>query len=235
MSYIIVTGGSKNIGREISLSLAKSGYDVAVHYNDGIDQADALQKEIKSLGVNCEIVFGDFSSEEGLEAFVSLAKAELKYIKGLINNASFYKIGPLQDTSFHELKHVFQVNFFSSFYLIKSFMKDLVKEEGAIVNLGMCGLISKMADDYATAFQMSKLSLLMLTKSFAKSLAKDKVRVNMVSPGYTETSIDLPKNYDSLPMKRPATNIEIAEGVLFFLKHSYITGQNLEIAGGVRL
>jgi 3-oxoacyl-[acyl-carrier protein] reductase len=235
MSYIIVTGGSKNIGKEVSLLLAKSGCDVAIHYKDGIDQADALQKEIRSLGVNCEIVFGDFSSEEGLEAFVSLAKAKLKSIKGLVNNAGFYKVGALQETSFHELKHIFQVNLFSAFYLIQSFVKELIIEEGSIVNLGMCGLISKMADDYATAFQMSKLSLLMLTKSFAKSLAKDKIKVNMVSPGYTETSIDLPKNYDSLPMKRAAANIEIAEGVLFFLNHPYITGQNLEIAGGVRL
>lgn len=235
MSYILVTGGSKNIGREISLLLAKNGYDIAIHYRRRKDLAETLQKEIKRFKVKCEIIYGDFSAKEGLYDFVLDVKNKLGSIKALINNAALYKTGSLDSISYEELKELFQVNLFSSFYLIQSFMKESILKEGVIVNLGMCGLISKMADDYATGFQMSKLSLLMLTKSYAKTLAKDKIRVNMISPGYTETSIDLPKNFDLHPMKRPATNAEIAEGVLFFLKHPYITGQNLEIAGGIRL
>ena len=235
MSYILITGGSKNIGRETALFLAKNGYDIAIHYKDGKDSAESLVHEIKSFGVKSEALFGDFSSINGLKEFVFVAKSKLKVIKGLINNAAVYKVGSLEDTTYEELAQMFQVNLFSSFYLIKSFVPELKREEGSIINLGICGLLTKFADEYAAAFQMSKLSLLMLTKSFAKSLAKDRIRVNMISPGYTETSIDLPRSAEVVPLSRFAKNREIAEAILFFLKSPYITGQNLEIAGGLRL
>ena len=235
MSYILVTGAAKNIGKAISLLLAKKGYDIAVHYKDSEDEALALQDEIRGYGVQSEVIYGDFSTKKGLDAFISLVKQKLKKVKGLVNNASVYKVGPLKDTSFFDLENLYQVNLFTPFYLINSFVKELIEQKGSIVNIGMCGLLTNMVDNYAPAYQMSKLSLLMLTKSLAKSLAKYKIRVNMVSPGYTETSVDLPQRGTNLPFGRAAKNVEIAEAVLFFMSHSYITGQNMEVAGGVRL
>ena len=236
MSYILITGASNNIGKAIALLLAKNGYDIAIHYKESSKNALLLKEEIEKYNVKAITIFGDFSNKEGVDIFIALVKRNIKKLKGFINNASIYKQGALTDTSYNELKDIFQVNMFSPFHLINSFYKcGLLERNGNIINLGMCGLLTKMADMHASAFQMSKLSLLMLTKSFALSLAKDNIRVNMVSPGYSETSVDLPSNIDNLPLKRAATNDEIAEAVLFLIRHQYITGENLEVAGGVRL
>ena len=103
-----------------------------------------------------------------------------------------------------------------------------------IIFLGVAGIMQSLSDARTSFYTLAKLNLLMLTKSLAKELAPKQIRVNMISPGYLEESIDQPK---SLPMERPAKWEEIAEAALFFLdpKNRSITGQNLEIAGGVRI
>lgn len=234
MSYVIVTGGSKNIGKEIATQLAKNGHDIAIHYRKNREEVEVLEKELQKEKVKVKLLYGDFSQKEGIESFVCEAKERLGKIKGIINNAAVYKLGGLNEISFDDLHSLFLVNLFTPFYLINSLIKELSKEKGFIVNIGMCGLFSKLSDDWAAGYQMSKLALLMLTKSFAKSLAKEGVRVNMVSPGYSETSVGLPPK-SFFPLGRPSTNKEIAEAVLFFIKNEYVTGQNLEVAGGVRL
>ena len=77
----------------------------------------------------------------------------------------------------------------------------------------------------------------LLTKSLAAELAKSSVRVNMVSPGYIENAVDLPENTDKLPMKRPATLDELTRVIAFLLddQSNYITGQNIDVAGGLLL
>jgi 3-oxoacyl-[acyl-carrier protein] reductase len=235
MSFILVTGGTKNIGKEIALLLAKEGEDILLHYRENLDGAQKLKKEIESSKRRCEIIYGDFSTKEGVESFVISLLKQHKKIKGLVNNASLYSPLPLEKTTLDLLKETFWVNLFSPFYLIKELAYSHMEEGGAIVNLGMCGLQSSLSTSYALAYQMSKLSLLSLTKSVAKNLLQKKIRVNMVSPGYTESSVDLPKDPKNFLMGRAAFNKEVAEAVLFFFKHPYLTGQNLEVAGGVRL
>ena len=93
------------------------------------------------------------------------------------------------------------------------------------------------ADVYSTAYTMTKASLLLLTKSLALELAPDQVRVNMISPGYLEDSVDLPMDLSKIPMQRPAKSEEVADVIAFLLsdKAYYLTGQNIEVAGGTRL
>jgi NAD(P)-dependent dehydrogenase (short-subunit alcohol dehydrogenase family) len=93
-----------------------------------------------------------------------------------------------------------------------------------------------VADVYAPAYRIAKTGLLMLTKSLAKELAHASVNVNMVSPGYMENAVDLPDKL-SLPMHRAASFEEVSRTVVFLLadESKYITGQNIEVCGGVRL
>ena len=93
------------------------------------------------------------------------------------------------------------------------------------------------ADVNATAYTITKLGLWMLTRSLAKELAPSQVRVNMVSPGYLDISVDLPEDVSKLPMGRSGTTKEVANIIALLLdkQSSYITGQNIEVAGAVRL
>lgn len=235
MSYVLVTGSTKNIGRDICLALATEGYDIVAHYKFNFIEAKRLQKEIISLGRKCEIIRGDFSNKEGVKLFISSLIPRISIFKGLVNNASIYPLGSLEDSSLKDVENTFWVNFFSPFYLIQTLACNYMKEGGSIVNVGICGLNSNISTTHAPIYQMSKSSLLSLTRCAAKSFCQKDIRVNMVSPGYTDTSSDRPLDPAKLPMRRVAQSKEIASAVVFFFKNSYITGQNIEVAGGVRL
>ena len=81
----------------------------------------------------------------------------------------------------------------------------------SIVNIGVAGVIALYADTYSTAYTMTKLGLWMLSKSLAKELAPQQVRVNMVSPGLLDNAVDMPKDLSKLPMRRPGTVEDVAE------------------------
>lgn len=221
MQWSLVTGGAKGLGAEICAALAERGHHLLVHYRRN-DPSDTLNK-----CPNAQAVQGDLSTMEGLEEFIQqCAPYEIRY---LVNNVGTYATGsPLEG----DWPALFHTNLHVPVALSRAFSQSIVKFKGSILNLGVAGLGHVPADVYSTAYTSAKLSLLAFTKALAKQLAPEGVTVNMLSPGYLENSIDLPKTF---PMKRPATLREAAEAAVFLLKNPYITGQNVEIAGGVRL
>ena len=128
----------------------------------------------------------------------------------------------------------FQTNLNAPYQLMKQLIPSIKQQKGSIINIGVSGLNFVHADVYSTAYTITKSALLMLTKSLAIELAPDQVRVNMISPGYLETSVDLPSDLSHIPLNRLGTLQEVADMVVYLLseKASYITGQNIEIAGG---
>jgi NAD(P)-dependent dehydrogenase (short-subunit alcohol dehydrogenase family) len=237
MSFTLVTGGSKNLGREICLAIAKQRGNVAIHYNKSKKEALQVVTECKSFGVQAEAIQGDFSTSESTKVFIENYKKQFIVTKNLVNNVGNYLIKNLLETSVEEMKDLYQVNLFAPFVLMQSFIPLIKQEKGSIVNIGVAGIEHARAENYSTAYSMTKLSLLMLTKTIAKELAAFDVAVNMVSPGILEGSIGIPKDYKSIPMKRFGTYNDIANVITFLLDHNnhYITGQNIEVAGGVRL
>jgi 3-oxoacyl-[acyl-carrier protein] reductase len=132
---------------------------------------------------------------------------------------------------------LFQTNLHAPFILIKHLVSSLCQHRGHIINIGAAGLGRMRADTYSTAYTLTKQNLWMLTRSLALELAPAGVRVNMVSPGHLETSVNLPTDPLKLPMGRPGYHHEISRLILFLLDpaNHYITGQNIEVAGGVSL
>lgn len=236
MSKTLVTGGARNLGREIVLKLAKENQDLIIHYKTSKIEAFQLVKECHDLGVEAEAVFGDFSSLEGMQAFIDLLKP-FKNIKNIVNNVGNYLVKPILETSLNEVNALFLTNLYAPLFLIQSLIPSINKEKGSIVNIGVCGIDHGRAENYSTAYSMTKASLLMLTRSLAKELASFNVTVNMVSPGMLEGSMDAPNDIEKLPMKRFGTMPQVADVVLFLLNpnNHYITGQNIEVAGGLRL
>lgn len=237
MPWTLVTGGAKRLGAELCVYLAERGLPVLVHYRKSAAEAEAVVKVCRKIGVEAESIQGDFSSLESIEDFVRRCRRQFPEIQNLINNVGNYLAKPLSDTTAAEWQDVFHTNLQAPFILSQAFISSLKQYQGNIVNIGMAGVGGMHADAKRGAYKIAKMGLLMLTRVLAKELAGDRIRVNMVSPGYLENAVDLPKDASVLPMLRPAGLEEVARVVWFLLedKSNYITGQNIEVSGGVAL
>lgn len=234
MEWALVTGSAHRVGSVIATALAKEGYNIVVHTNKSLDAAKRVATKCKEYGVEAEIIQGDFSTEKGIFLFLGEYQNRFSQTKILVNNVGNYFRGSLLDTAVESWHQLMQTNLLTPFLLAKTLIPSLKKTKGSIINIGTCGLNALKGDTYSSAYTIAKTGLLSLTKSFALELAPFNVRVNMVSPGVIEDSIDVPKN---LPMNRLAYYEEIAGAILFLIapQNPYITGQNLEVAGGLRL
>lgn len=235
MSYALVTGGAKGLGKELCLALARKGYSLLIHYFSNEEAALAIAEECKTLGSGDAFpLFGDFSSFASIEAFLEENKRALSKVDAVVNNVGNYLVKKTSSTSIEEWHAVFQSNLFNPIHLIYKLLPTIKNQGGgSIVNIGVAGLQNEPlpASCERAAYRAAKTALMMATKSFAKELASENISVNMVSPGYLESSRDFPA---LLPMGRAATHDEVARLILFLLskENRYITGQNIEIAGG---
>lgn len=237
MKWTLVTGGAKRLGAQLCLDLAAKGYSILVHYHTSQREARKVVEACRALGVAGEMIQGDFSTFESTNDFIRDCQARFPLIEGLINNVGTYLVKSASNTTIEEWNSVFQSNVHTPFALCRAFLPTLSQHRGSIINIGIAGLEGLRADVYSTAYMSAKMALLMLTKSLAKEMASKGVRVNMISPGYLENAIDLPKDTTIFPMQRPALLSEVSQMVIYLLdeQNRYITGQNIEIAGGVRL
>jgi NAD(P)-dependent dehydrogenase (short-subunit alcohol dehydrogenase family) len=236
MKPILVTGGGRGLGAELCRSLAASGHDVVVHYNTSEKEAKEVAEACKNFKIQAETIQGNFSSMQSLSTFLAAYLDRFPNTKGLINNVGNYLIAPSLETSIMQWKELFETNFFAPLQITCSLLPSIIRQKGSIVNIGVSGLRGQRAFTQSTAYAATKSALLFYTISLAKELASKEVRVNMVSPGFMENAVDLP-DFSALPLKRPAFLKEVAQVVGYFFdsKNAYITGQNIEVAGGVGL
>ena len=235
MAWVLVTGGAKRVGAAICRTLADHKYNLLVHYLSGDKEAASVVGDCRAKGVSAELIKGNFSSIETTQAFVKEVNEKYSDIEHLINNVGNFLPGSASNIPIQEWQSLFQTNFFSPIALIQGFLPNIRKRQGSIINLGTAGVSSMRADPKYAAYTSTKAALFWLTKSLARELARDRVRVNMVSPGQLEFSID--HLSAPPPMGRKGTSQEIGEVVAFLLKpeNCYITGQNIEVAGGLAL
>lgn len=235
--WTLVTGAAGGVGKEICLKLARQGYPLVIHYQKNGQAAAELVELCQSLNVPAERIQGDFETLASTRSFVEEYVSRFPKTQHLINNASQHFLGPLTHTPDEAWVQIFQVNLHAPFLIIKALLEEIKASEGSILNLGYAGIHHIQADLHATAYATTKTSLWMLTRSLAKELRPFGVRVNMISPGYLENSDDIPSKMDNLLSQRLGTLEEVAEMAAYLLspKCAYVTGQNIEVAGGARL
>lgn len=237
MSWVLVTGGARRLGAAICQGLAKEGYSIIVHYRNSKSEALEVVKLCRSYGVEAEAIYGDFSSASSTQLFLDHLLAKFSNVDHLINNVGNYLQTSLQDTSTAQWETLFQENVHAAFACIQALLPQIKQAKGTITNLGVAGVTSARASAPTPVYRITKMTLWMLTRMYARELAPFQVRVNMVSPGQLTISEDQPVNPETLPMHRLGSLDEVVGTIIFLLspQSNYITGQNIEVAGGLGL
>ncbi|MBJ7449372.1 MAG: SDR family oxidoreductase [Parachlamydiales bacterium] len=237
MKWALITGASKRLGKQLALSLADLGWNIAIHYCSSESEAVDVVEKCINKGVKAKSIYGNFDTSKGIDEMLNTYLKEVPSTHLLINNVGNFLVKPVLETNLNEWHSLIQTNLNAPFHLIQKLQDSLVKNKGQIINIGVTGLSAVRPNHTAPAYYITKLALLGLTKSLAKELAPKNVRVNMVSPGVIDNAVDLDQVKDRLPMHRPCTTQEIARVVQFLVDEAsdYITGQNIEVSGGFNL
>ena len=233
-TWTLITGAAKRTGASMAKALAATGHNVVIHYLSSKNEALSLASKCRQHGVEAETIQGDFSTPKTTQTFIKNYLKAYPETSCLINNVGNYLVKSALNTTPQDWLDLFQTNLHAPFALCHALTPSLRKHQGNIVNLGYCGVDSLRADTHCSAYTLTKTALLGLTKSLALELAPDGVRVNMLSPGSLENSVEKPTQY---PMGRPTTTEELCHALLFLLSTNaaHITGQNLEVNGALRL
>ena len=240
MKYALITGGSRGIGKAISLKLAEMGYYVLINFRTNIKEAEITLGLIEDAGGSGELMQFDVSKQDEVEKALETWKKQNteQYIEVLINNAGIRK-----DTLmiWMENEHWFDVldtNLNSFFFVTRALLKDmLIKKYGRIVNIvslsGIKGLPGQI--NYSAA----KGGIIAATKALAQEIGKKKVTVNAVAPGFIKTDMTKDLNEKEfkqlIPLNRFGNPEEVAEVVAFLSseKSSYVTGEVISVNGGL--
>ncbi len=235
----LVTGSAVGIGRAIALDLASKGFDVAFHYNRSAEAANQASKEAAIYGVKSIALQADVTQPEQAKSLVENAVEKLGGLSVVVNNVGNYLEKPTSQTSIEEWHQMLDSNLNSTFYVTQATIPHLKAAGwGRIVNFAFASAQNVIASNIQTAYRIAKTGIIIYTKSLAKELIKDKITANVIAPGVAENSVGLDETTISLlPSKRLATLKEISNAVVFFItpEADYITGQVLEVAGGMRL
>jgi len=237
MKWTLVTGGGRRLGGEICKTLAKNGYSILVHYRESESEAETVVQACRDCGVKAEMFQADFSSMEGVGLLIEKIRKNGYRIENLINNVGNFSELSTLNTPVELWLNLFQTNLHAPFALISELIASIKSYQGSIINIGTAGVMDIRADRKCNAYMLTKRSLYALTKSLAKELARDGVRVNMISPGILMNSVSIPSDLESFGLARTGELEEVCRVLLFLLnkESEYITGQNIEVSGGYAL
>lgn len=239
----LVTGASRGIGREIALTLAREGADVAVNYSGSKEAAEAVAKEIEAMGRKAVLIQCNVADFKACEDMIKKAAEELGRIDILVNNAGITKDNLLLRMSEEEYDAVLDINLKGCFNTIRHAAKLMIKQRsGRIINLSSVSGV--MGNAGQTNYAASKAGIIGLTKSAARELASRNVTVNAIAPGFIETEMtavlsdSVKENILSqIPMNKLGSTKDIAETAAFLAsdKAGYITGQVIQVNGGMAM
>ena len=237
----LVTGGSRGIGRAVSLGFSALGANLVVGFNQDQGSARRLQEEVRDQGRHCLLVQGDISSRDHSTEMVRQALDQFGRIDTLVNNA-----GLIQDRLFMFIQEpdwdrVLEVNLKGIYWACRAVLKPMIgRRFGRIVNLASPSALLGRAGQ--TSYAAAKGGVISFTRSLARELAHLNITVNAVSPGVIQTEMveRLPDKVKTeliqkIPFGRPGSPEEVAGAVLFLASRraDYLTGQVLAVDGGL--
>ena len=237
----LITGATRGIGKQIAITLAKQGYNIALNYRKENEELENTKIEIEKIGVQVLAVKGDVANFENCENFVKQVIERFGQIDVLVNNAGITKDMLLMRMKKEDFEQVIDTNLVGTFNVTKNVVPYMMKaRSGRIINISSVVGISGNAGQ--TNYSASKAGIIGFTKSLAKEIASRNILVNAVAPGFIETNMtdvlkddvkqEIAKN---IPLKRMGTTQDVANVVKFLASDdsSYITGQVINVDGGM--
>lgn len=238
---VLITGGTRGIGKAVLEAFAKLGADVAFTYNSSKEACETIENQNKNAVGKVKGYQLNLGNVDNITAISKKIIEEFGKIDILVNNAGMIKDGYLSILRKESITSVIEANLIGTMILTQNIIGGMMKRQnGSVIN------ISSISGVYGNAGQCnyaaSKMGLIGFTNSLALEVAQRNVRVNAISPGFIKTDMlnsvaDGVKNdfIKHIPMRRLGEPEEIANVVVFLASNmsSYITGQNIIVDGGV--
>lgn len=241
---VLVTGGSRGIGKAICLAFAEEGAKVAVNYVSNKEKAEAVAAEIKEkYNTEAIAIKADMSKEAEVIHMISEVNAKLCAIDVLVNNAAYCPGGPISSYSVEEWEKTFGINVTGMFVACRELVKQWQDKnvKGNIVNIASQAAFRGSTTGHLP-YDSSKGAMVSFTIGLAREVAKQGIRVNGVAPGLVRTEMVAEtwekrkdKYLSRIPLYRIAEPEEIASVAVFLASDaaSYMTGATLDVSGGM--
>ena len=237
----IITGANRGIGKSIAQSFIAQGATVAFTYISSEEMAIAVEKELTAKGGTAKGFKSDASKMEDAESLVKNVLEAFGTIDIVVNNAGITDDTLLMRMSEDQWDRVINVNLKSCFNLTKSVLRTMLKaRSGSIINIS--SVVGVQGNAGQANYSASKAGILGLTKSVAHELGSRNIRCNAIAPGFIETEMTAKLDQDTvegwrkeIPLKRGGTPEDVANACVFLASDmsSYITGQTLNVCGGM--
>jgi NAD(P)-dependent dehydrogenase (short-subunit alcohol dehydrogenase family) len=243
---LIVTGASRGIGAAVAMLAGARGWQVAVNFSSGEQEANGVAAKIVAAGGRALAIQADVSREEDIVHMFATAERELGPIKGLVNNAAITGgFARVEEVSAAAIQQVFSINVAGAILCAREAVRRMSTKRGGsggvIVNISSRAAHTGSPGEWVH-YAASKGAIDSFTIGLAREVATEGIRVNAVAPGLVETGLHaangepgrLQRLMPSIPMRRAGLPHEVAEGVLWLLSSaaSYTTGAILEVGGG---
>ncbi|WP_374719014.1 SDR family oxidoreductase [Parageobacillus toebii] len=236
----IISGGDSGIGRAVAIHFAKEGADVAIIYLNEHEDAEETKRQVEQEGRKCLLIAGDVGDEQFCKQAVKQTVDQFGKLDIVVNNAAEqHPQKSLLNITSQQLEKTFRTNVFGYFYLTKAALPYLQKGS-SIINTA--SITAYEGNEQLIDYSATKGAIVAFTRSLAKSLIQQGIRVNGVAPGPIWTPL-IPSTFTSdqvatfgsnTPMKRPGQPSEVAPSYVFLASDdaSYITGQMIHVNGG---
>lgn len=231
----LVTGGSRGLGEAICRALAAAGADVAVNYRSHARGAEAVRKDVEAAGRRAMVIQADVSLSGEVARMVAEIEATLGGVDILINNAGILRAQPIEEITEADWDELIDVNLKSAFLCSQAVLPGMrARQWGRIVNVSSAA--AQLGGFVGPHYSASKAGMLGLTHSYATLLVREGITVNAVAPALIDTDMVRSNPHirpELVPVGRFGTADEHAEAVVMLARNAYITGQTINVNGGM--
>jgi 3-oxoacyl-[acyl-carrier protein] reductase len=233
----LVTGGTRGIGREITLALARAGADVLACYRNDGENVAQLARELKETAGDHHLVRADVSDAADVRALVSECSDRFGRLDTVVNNAGVISHEPFERLPLDEWRRVLDTNLTGAFLVVQSAL-SLMDSGASVVNVG--SRVATVGIPLRAHYTAAKAGMIGLTRSLCKELGPRGIRVNLVAPGVVATEVELSDEvrarYEGMTaLRRLGRPSDIAAVVCFLASDlaGYITGETINVDGGI--